>query len=82
MARDFDTTAGGSRDSTPPLFREVQRFRQWIFMIPIVAVAAIVWYSFVQQVILDHYRHPRRRGSLDMGILLSSMGVLNLLRYK
>ena len=23
-------------------------------MIPIVAVAAIVWYSFVQQVILDH----------------------------
>jgi hypothetical protein len=54
MVSDIDTTTGGSSDSTPPLLREVQRFRQWIFMIPIVAVAAIVWYEFVQQVILDH----------------------------
>lgn len=54
MATDIDSSTRGLRDITPPLFREVQRFRQWVFVIPVVAVAVIVWYAFVQQVILGH----------------------------
>ncbi len=40
--------------ATPPLFRETQRFRQWFFYLPIAAVTVIVWWIFVQQVILGH----------------------------
>lgn len=38
----------------PPLFREAQRFRTWIFFLPLCAVTVVVWYVFVQQVILGH----------------------------
>lgn len=41
--------------SVPPLFRETQYFfRNWIFLIPVVAVTIIVWYEFGQQVVLGH----------------------------
>ncbi len=36
-----------------PLYREVQHFfRQWIFLLPVAAVTIIVWYEFLQQVVL------------------------------
>ena len=36
------------------LFREVQRFRTWIFVLPVAAVTIIVWYMFIQQIVLGH----------------------------
>jgi hypothetical protein len=33
------------------LFREVQRFRHWIFWLPIVIVTFVVWWQFVEQVV-------------------------------
>lgn len=51
---DFNMRSDGSDDLTQPLFREVQGFKQWIFMVPIIVVAAIVWWQFVQQVILSN----------------------------
>lgn len=39
---------------TPPLFREIQRFKHWIFLLPVTAVTVIVWYLFVEQVIMGH----------------------------
>jgi hypothetical protein len=36
-----------------PIYREVQHFfRQWIFLLPVGAVTIIVWYEFIQQVVL------------------------------
>jgi hypothetical protein len=45
-----------SGSTAPPLlYRETQHFfRNWIFLIPIVAVTAVVWYEFAQQVVLGH----------------------------
>ena len=41
--------------STPPAFREVQHFyKHWLFMLPIIAVTIIIWYTFYQQVILGN----------------------------
>ncbi len=34
-----------------PLFREVQRFRSWIFYLPIAIVTVVVWWKFYEQVI-------------------------------
>jgi hypothetical protein len=48
------TTSGGLPDIAPPVFREVQRFGQWIFWVPVAAVAAVVWWQFVEQVFLGH----------------------------
>ncbi len=38
----------------PPLYREVQRFKQWYFYIPILIVTVLVWYQFIQQIVLKH----------------------------
>jgi len=38
----------------PPLYREVQRFRQWYFYVPILIVTGLVWYQFIQQIVLNH----------------------------
>jgi hypothetical protein len=51
------TTSGGigggyAGPATPPLFREVQRFRQWFFYLPILIVTGVVWWQFIQQVIM------------------------------
>jgi hypothetical protein len=42
-----------TRTVDQPIYREVQQFfRQWIFLLPVAAVTVIVWYEFVQQVVL------------------------------
>jgi Family of unknown function (DUF6141) len=45
--------------ATPPLFREVQRFRQWFFWVPILVVTGIIWWQFGQQVLLGHPQGSR-----------------------
>lgn len=40
--------------ATPPLFREVQRFRQWIFYLPVIVVTGIIWWQFVEQIGRNH----------------------------
>ncbi len=35
----------------PPLFREVQRFRMWMFWVPIAIVTAVVWWQFFEQIV-------------------------------
>ena len=35
----------------PPLFREVQRFRMWMFWVPIAIVTVVVWWQFYEQII-------------------------------
>lgn len=40
--------AGGS----PVLFREVQRFRQWIFWVPLLVVTGVIWWQFAEQIVL------------------------------
>jgi len=36
-----------------PIYREVQHFfRQWIILLPVSAVTIIIWYEFIQQVVL------------------------------
>jgi hypothetical protein len=47
------TTANGAPTSGP-LYREEQRFRQWWLWSLVVVVAALVWWVFVEQVILGH----------------------------
>jgi hypothetical protein len=41
----------GADQAEPPLFREAQRFRMWMFWLPIAVVTIIVWYEFGQQVV-------------------------------
>ena len=41
----------GVTGAMPPLFREVQRFKQWFFYVPIAIVTGIVWWQFVQQIL-------------------------------
>ncbi|MCL5734573.1 MAG: DUF6141 family protein [Actinobacteria bacterium] len=47
-------------DASPLVFREVQRFRQWFFWIPIAAVTGVVWWQFWEQVVRQHPQgqHP------------------------
>jgi hypothetical protein len=45
---------GAPDSATPPLYREVQRFRHWYFYVPITIVTVIVWYQFIQQIVLGH----------------------------
>jgi len=42
----------GGTASLPPLFREVQRFKQWFFYVPVAIVTGIVWWQFIQQIVL------------------------------
>jgi hypothetical protein len=47
----------GSKDAgraSPPLFREVQLFRMWMFWLPIVVVTCLVWWQFYEQVIRNN----------------------------
>ncbi len=41
----------GIVSETPFLFREVQRFRQWLFWLPIIAVTGVVWWQFAEQIV-------------------------------
>ncbi len=37
-----------------PLFREAQRFRMWMFWVPIAIVTFVVWWQFTEQIIRDN----------------------------
>lgn len=43
---------GDSGFSGPVIFREVQRFRQWFLYVPVIIVTALIWWQFVEQVVL------------------------------
>ncbi len=45
---------GMSVTDTPSLFREVQRFRQWFFYIPILVVTGVIWWQFAEQIVLGN----------------------------
>jgi hypothetical protein len=47
-----DTNQSGASKMTPALFREVQRFRQWFLYVPIAVVTGVVWWEFIQQIVL------------------------------
>jgi len=44
----------GIGGSSPVVFREVQRFRQWFFWIPIAVVTGVIWWLFGEQIILGN----------------------------
>jgi hypothetical protein len=41
-----------SRLAAPPVFQEVQHFRQWWMWVVVLAVAAFMWVGFVTQIVL------------------------------
>ena len=44
----------GADRTPPPLFREVQLFRIWMFWVPILIVTFLVWWQFYEQVIRNN----------------------------
>ena len=47
------TNAGAPLEATTtPLFREVQRFRHWFFWVPIAVVVGVIWWQFIQQIVI------------------------------
>ncbi len=47
------TTAGDPLDAaSTAFFREVQRFRHWFFWVPIVVVVGVIWWQFIQQIVI------------------------------
>jgi Family of unknown function (DUF6141) len=43
--------SGDADEAAQPLFREVQRFRMWMFWLPIIIVTFVVWWQFTEQII-------------------------------
>ena len=41
----------GADQAAPPLFREAQRFRMWMFWVPIAIVTFVIWWQFTEQII-------------------------------
>jgi hypothetical protein len=41
----------GADQAVPPLFREAQRLRMWMFWVPIAIVTFVVWWQFTEQII-------------------------------
>lgn len=41
----------GVGQTAAPLFREAQRFRMWMFWLPIAIVTFVVWWQFTEQII-------------------------------
>lgn len=58
----------------PPLFQEVQRFRHWFFYVPLLIVTGIVWWLFVEQIILGHARGTQPIPDLAAWILAILFG--------
>ena len=50
--RDTDGEGGGRTSAGLPLFHEEQRFRQWWVWTLVLGVAALGWWTFVQQIIV------------------------------
>ncbi len=47
------TSAGDPlKTAATPLFREVQRFRHWFFWVPIAVVVGVIWWQFIQQIVI------------------------------
>jgi hypothetical protein len=44
----------GAEPASPPLFRESQHFRMWMFWVPILVVTGLVWYEFYQQIVSNN----------------------------
>jgi hypothetical protein len=36
----------------PLLFREVQRFHHWFFWLPLIIVVGVIWWQFIQQIVV------------------------------
>jgi hypothetical protein len=49
-----DSSVGTLDTGLPPLFREVQRFRQWFFWVPVLVVIGVVWWQFAEQIVLGN----------------------------
>ena len=49
-----EQAAMGAEQADPPLFREEQRFRMWMFWVPIAIVTVVVWWQFTEQIIRDN----------------------------
>jgi hypothetical protein len=46
--------ATGASGAARPLFREDQRFRIWMFWVPIAIVTTVVWWQFIEQVVRNN----------------------------
>lgn len=53
-ARTGSAAPGGPGASDVAIFHEVQRFRMWMFWLPIVIVTFVVWWQFTEQIIRGH----------------------------
>jgi hypothetical protein len=54
-----DNAGAAISTAAPPLYREVQRFRQWFFWVPILVVTGVIWWQFWEQAILGHPQGSR-----------------------
>lgn len=53
ISRD-DSTGGGALEAPAArLYEEIQRLRQWLFVVPIAIATAVIWWAFFKQVVLD-----------------------------
>lgn len=49
-----DSAGGGALEApTARLYEEVQRLRQWLFVVPIGIATVVIWWAFFKQVVLD-----------------------------
>jgi hypothetical protein len=46
--------SSGAEQAPLPLFQEAQRFRMWMFWVPIVIVTSVVWWQFIEQIIRNN----------------------------
>jgi hypothetical protein len=52
--RSLQSAPGPSAPPAPPLWREVQHFRQWWIWTGVLSVAVFMWVGFVTQIIIGH----------------------------
>ncbi len=49
-----DSTEGGAVGApSVQLYQEVQRFRQWLFVVPLAIATVVIWWAFFKQVVLN-----------------------------
>ena len=53
IIRDDSPGDGALKAPTARLYEEVQRFRQWLFVVPIVIATVVIWWAFFRQVVFD-----------------------------
>jgi hypothetical protein len=42
----------GAAGQVPSLFREAQRFKHWVFYVPVAIVTGVIWWQFIQQIVV------------------------------